>query len=286
MFVKANARRYLKPLLKELSDWRDTTRVHAANLLKTTIVFLEEHITVHLHKLVGTLCRCAKGLSEEWSKEVTGLVARFVPTDSLIDLVLPIVREDPDGAKGVSISGPGSRGRSLIVLCEILKVIKRARLETHAREIGMALGNIEKANTRDPVERRSLLLCMTEYGKMFCGHASFMNGSTGRLVTLNNTVQTMMQCVDISAKLLAHDIKLGTVGAKEAALLCDSAKQALSAVLIDPALKRQQEESKKTGEGSQEDRNIVSSVLGSVKVDERTVDLDSDGEGMEDFDVE
>ena len=69
-------------------------------------------------------------------------------------------------------------------------------------------------------------------------------------------------------------------------LLCDSAKQALSAVLIDPALKRQQEESKKTGEGSQEDRNIVSSVLGSVKVDERTVDLDSDGEGMEDFDVE
>ena len=67
---------------------KERTRIHAANLLKTTIVYLEEHITVNLHKVVGTLCRCAKGLSEEWSKEVTGLVARFVPTDSLIKLVL------------------------------------------------------------------------------------------------------------------------------------------------------------------------------------------------------
>ena len=95
-----SARRFLKPLLAELSDWRDATRIHAANLLRSCIVYLEEHITIHLHKLVGTLCRCAKGMSEEWSKECTGLVARFVPTDSLVDLVLPIVREDPDGAKG------------------------------------------------------------------------------------------------------------------------------------------------------------------------------------------
>jgi hypothetical protein len=123
MFVKASARRFLKPLLAELTDWRDATRVHAANLLRSCIVYLEEHITIHLHKLVGTLCRCAKGMSEEWSKECTGLVARFVPTDSLIDLVLPIVREDPDGAKGVRVSGAGSRGRALIVLSQIIKGI-------------------------------------------------------------------------------------------------------------------------------------------------------------------
>ena len=297
MFVKANARRFLKPLLEELSDWRDTTRVHAANLLRTTIVYLEEHITVHLHKLVGTLCRCAQGMSEEWSKEVTGLVARFVPTDSLINLVLPIVREDPDGAKGVRVSGPRSRGRAMVVLSEILRVTKRSRIEIHASEIGVALGDLDKAGTRDPIERKALLSCMMEYGILFRGHKSFMNDATGRLVTLKNVVNTMMECVTIASNLLEIDIKLGTVGAEEASVLCGSAMDALDAILIDPALKKkmllqlqQREEGGEEDEGASkkmgEEEEDVNVMLGKVKIENRTMDVDSDGEGMEDFDVE
>merc|ERR1711865_689726 len=130
----------------------------------------------------------------------------------------------------------------------------------------------------DSTERKSLLLCMTEYGKMFKGHSSFMNGDTGRLVTLDGAVKSMTDCVEISTKLLKNDIEVGTVGAEEAALLCDGAMEALSAVLIDPALKKIRDEEK--------ENKIVSSSLGSVKVEKKTMDLDSDGEGMEDFDIE
>ena len=124
---------------------------------------------------------------------------------------------------------------------------------------------------------------MTEYGKMFKGHSSFMNGDTGRLVTLDGAVKSMMDCVEISTKLLKNDIEVGTVGAEEAALLCDGAMEALSAVLIDPALKKIRDEQKNTTE---KENKIVSSSLGSVKVEKKTMDLDSDGEGMEDFDIE
>ena len=135
-----------------------------------------------------------------------------------------------------------------------------------------------------------------EYGILFRGHKSFMNDATGRLVTLKNVVNTMMECDTIASNLLEIDIKLGTVGAEEASVLCASAMDALDAILIDPALKKkmllqQQREdggeedegaSKKMGE-EEEDVNVM---LGKVKIENRTMDVDSDGEGMEDFDVE
>jgi hypothetical protein len=218
-------------------------------------------------------------MSEAWSKECTGLVARFVPTDSLIQLVLPIVREDPDGAKGVRVSGPGSRGRALIVLSEIINVTKRSRIQPHAREIGLALGDIEKAYTRDSVERRSLLECMLAYGNMFEGHCSFMNDSTGRLVTLTNVVRGMLDCVEISSKLLENDAKVGTVGAEEASGMCEGVMKSLKAVIME-----EEEEMKVENE---EENDIRSTTIGgSVKVAKKTTDLDSDGDGMEDFDVE
>lgn len=201
---------------------------------------------------------------------------------------------------GVRVSGPGSRGRALIVLSEILKVTKRSRMETHARSIGLALGDVDKANTRDPTERRSLLLCMLAYSELFRGHSSFMNG--GRLVNLKHVVDAMMECVTISLQLLVLDIKVGTVGAEETGGLCAGVMESLEAVVLDPALKNKMEslenlESRERGgptkEGHKEDGDdgsssaiASSSVGGSVTVDCKTMDLDSDGEGMEDFDVE
>ena len=177
----------------------------------------------------------------------------------------------------------------MIVLAEILRVTKRSRLETHAREVGVALGDLDKAGTRDPIERKALLSCMLEYGKVFRGHSSFMNDATGRLVTLENVVGTMMESVTIASNLLDTDIQLGTVGAEEASALCGSTMDALDAILIDPALKNKMQlaaeggGSKKMGEEEVED---ASTMLGKVKIENRTVDVDSDGEGMEDFDVE
>ena len=173
-------------------------------------------------------------------------------------------------------------------------VTKRSRIEAHARDIGMALGDVDKAGTRDSVERRSLLICMLEYGTMFEGRSSFMNHSTGRLVTLNNVVEQMMACVEISSKLLEQDVQVGTVGAEEAAGMCGSVMKRLKAIVVNPNLVLADQSNGGGGGGggsgsgsAKATQEIVSSnVGGSVKVEHKTVDLDSDGEGMEDFDVE
>jgi hypothetical protein len=172
-------------------------------------------------------------------------------------------------------------------------VTKRSRIEAHARDIGMALGDVDKAGPRDSVERRSLLICMLEYGTMFEGRSSFMNHSTGRLVTLNNVVEQMMACVEISSKLLEQDVQVGTVGAEEAAGMCGSVMKRLKAIVMNPNLVLADQSNGGGGGGgsgsgsAKATQEIVSSnVGGSVKVEHKTVDLDSDGEGMEDFDVE
>ena len=58
LFVRANCRRFIPPLLKEMQDWRHANRHSAAALLRTLMVYLEEHMTqyvsthpyIHTHK--------------------------------------------------------------------------------------------------------------------------------------------------------------------------------------------------------------------------------------------
>ena len=38
LFVRSNCRRFLQPLMRELGDWKDQTRVHAARLLRVCLV--------------------------------------------------------------------------------------------------------------------------------------------------------------------------------------------------------------------------------------------------------
>lgn len=47
----------LQPLLVELSDWMSRTRLQSAKLLRTLIVYCEEHLTVETHKLIPYLQR-------------------------------------------------------------------------------------------------------------------------------------------------------------------------------------------------------------------------------------
>ena len=191
-------------------------------LLRTLIVYLEEHITVHLHKLVGTLCRCANGLSAEWSRECTALVCKFVPVDSFVALVLPIVNMDVDGAKGLRLGGCGgnTRARALVVLSEIVRGVKRQRLAPHAADIAACLGgDLDAAETRDALERSEYLKCARAFGDKFQGKAEFVNDKTGRLVSLRTGVGKLLECVERARMLGVKDAEVGTVGAAAAAEL-------------------------------------------------------------------
>jgi hypothetical protein len=308
MFVRAHARRFIKPLLEELSDWRSETRVHAALLLRTLIVYLEEHVTVHLHKLVGTLCRCANGLSAEWSRECTALVCKFVPVDSFVALVLPIVNMDVDGAKGLRLGdcGGNTRARALVVLGEIVRGVKRKRLAPHAADIAACLGgDLDAAETRDASERREYLHCARAFGDKFQGKAEFVNDKTGRLVSLRTGVGRLLECVERARVLGLKDAEVGTVGAAAAAVLAEQAKEALLGVLMDPALRRKMEAEKagllaaarRRGGGEQQQqqqqeeeeaggkKTNLDDAGGELSVGKRTVDLDSDGDG-EEFEVD
>ena len=275
-----------------LSDWRSETRVHAAMLLRTLIVYLEEHITVHLHKLVGTLCRCANGLSAEWSRECTALVCKFVPVDSFVALVLPIVNMDVDGAKGLRLGGCGgnTRARALVVLSEIVRGVKRQRLAPHAADIAACLGgDLDAAETRDALERSEYLKCARAFGDKFQGKAEFVNDKTGRLVSLRTGVGKLLECVERARMLGVKDAEVGTVGAAAAAELAEQAREALLGVLMDPALRRKMEAEKKGLFGAEEQgagkKSSLDDAGESVRVGKRTVDLDSDGDG-EEFEVD
>ncbi|GLE04788.1 hypothetical protein PINS_up013767 [Pythium insidiosum] len=57
LFVRSRTRRFLTPVLRELGNWQSPTRAHAVRLLKTVLVYSEEHVTVDAHALIDTLLR-------------------------------------------------------------------------------------------------------------------------------------------------------------------------------------------------------------------------------------
>ena len=184
-----------------------------------------------MHKLVGTLCRSAKGLSEEWARECTRLVAQFVPIETFVGLVLPVIRND---AEGGAIRA-GSRSRSFVVITEMLNVTSRARLEPHAYDIAQALADRDEATTRDAFERLNYLRALDAFGRAFFGHANFM-GAKGRLVSLGPIVAEMMSCAEIAQDAAQMDMQLGTEGADAAFAASHRALDSLHAIVVDPSL--------------------------------------------------
>ncbi|CAM9216522.1 unnamed protein product, partial [Choristocarpus tenellus] len=57
LYVRGNTRRFIQPLLTELSNWISRTRLQSAMLFRTLIVYCEEHLTVEMHKMIPQLQR-------------------------------------------------------------------------------------------------------------------------------------------------------------------------------------------------------------------------------------
>ena len=65
LYVKGCVRRFMKPLVAELTNWRSEARHASAVLFRTCIVFTEESLTQELHLLAPELCRAFKCFAAE-----------------------------------------------------------------------------------------------------------------------------------------------------------------------------------------------------------------------------
>lgn len=144
LYVRGCTRRFLKPLLNELTDWKGKTKLSSARLLRTVIVYTEEALTQDLNVLVPELCHAFKSLQSPDDDEVfqvlcqcCELLGRFIAPDSYVPFLLPRLK----GELAVLPGGTDGGGRALVLL--LTKLFMRGsspkELVKHAEELAAAL---------------------------------------------------------------------------------------------------------------------------------------------------
>jgi len=143
LYVRGCTRRFMKPLLNELTDWKSKTKLSSARLLRTVIVYSEEALTQDINVLVPELCTAFKSLdsgeSEVFSvlSECCELLGRFIAPDSYVPFLLPRLR----GELAVLPTGIDASGRALVLLLGKLFIRGSSpkELVKHAEQLAEAL---------------------------------------------------------------------------------------------------------------------------------------------------
>jgi len=175
LYVRKHCKRFLGTVLRELNDWRSTTKAHASGLLKTMLIYLEEHVTMELHELIDALVRYV--LDETIGGricEIAELVGRYVPPRAYLELVLPHI----EGGDGSMTLTSGDKWNStipfLLVLSSMLDGTKPSETVKYMTRIQAALmhSTLLRAGQERPQMREALLRCMKVLSKFFHGENS------------------------------------------------------------------------------------------------------------------
>jgi hypothetical protein len=75
LYVRGCTRRFLKPLLAELTNWNHKSRLASAKLLRTVVVYCEESLTEQLHTMVPDLAHAFKVNDRKMLVGLCGLMA-------------------------------------------------------------------------------------------------------------------------------------------------------------------------------------------------------------------
>lgn len=145
LYVRGCTRRFLKPLLNELTDWKGKTKLSSARLLRTVIVYSEEALTQDLNVLVPELCAAFKVIEgNKDDKDVylilcqcCELLGRFIAPDSYVPFLLPRLK----GELAVLPGGIDGTGRALVLLLAkwFMRGSSPKELVKHAEELSGAL---------------------------------------------------------------------------------------------------------------------------------------------------
>ncbi|CAM9154418.1 unnamed protein product, partial [Pylaiella littoralis] len=172
LYVRSNSRRFLLPLLVEMSNWISNTRLQSALLFRTLVVYCEEHLTVETHKLVPHLQRAlhlaisAKDkILEDTLLECCELVGRFVVPESYLPHILSRIKEEPE------IHATGHRATLLTILWKLMEG---------------SLPNILLAYTPDIID------AVTAQGKDIMGEATSVRHATVKVLFV--TAKSMERC--------------------------------------------------------------------------------------------
>lgn len=118
LFVRNHMRRFLKPLMMELTNWVSHTRVRSALLLRTIIVFCEESLTMEANHMIVSLQKALTLAIREKDEPLqtlllqsAELVGRYVPPEAYLPVLLPRLR----GEAEVSPTGTDSNTRSTVL---------------------------------------------------------------------------------------------------------------------------------------------------------------------------
>jgi hypothetical protein len=239
LFVRGHCRRFLKPLMRELGDWKDETRVHAARLLRVCIVYMEEHITGQLHEIVGCFCRSALyehgKASQSWMPECVGIVASFVDPKPFLALLLPLVGGEVGGASSARVPLRSSRSQALAVLRPLIKALNVKRLLPHGKQIAEALSDSSLATSREVGERKrhfSAIRTLSEklvddIQKASAAHFQ----STGRFISIEQPLRRLHEAMGDMLALAEEDASNNVVGGDELLKEATMAKDSLDTLV-------------------------------------------------------
>jgi len=132
LFVRANARRFVKPLLEELTSWISKIRVQSGFLLRTLLVFMEDQLTMEINYFLPSLFKAvqvANSTSDREEAPVKGLLmecaeltGRFLLPDSYVPVTLLRAMGDQ------TVHSSGASGPSRIAALQCLAAMIQGSL--------------------------------------------------------------------------------------------------------------------------------------------------------------
>jgi hypothetical protein len=135
--------RLLPAIVREMSDWKGPVKIHAVQLLRTLLVFGEDHIASELHQLVKAfeyMCIREEKLPKE-AEECMLLIGRYGVLGSMVPLVLRHIGDHIEDAR--------MRSGSLVLLGRILRGASPAKLHTVLPNLVENLGDANLLQTHD-----------------------------------------------------------------------------------------------------------------------------------------
>ncbi|CAM9297184.1 unnamed protein product [Ectocarpus sp. 12 AP-2014] len=196
LYVRGNTRRFLMPLLAEMSNWISKTRLQSALLFRTLVVYCEEHLTVETHKLIPHLQRALHlatnekdHLLEKIILDCCELVGRYVVPESYLPHVLSRIKEEPE------VDPTGSRATLLSILWKLMEGALAKVVVPHTVDIVDAVTARYEDIAGEPVRVRGATIkvlsvaasAMAGLGRQVVEGATF--ATTGRLSSTGRPIK-------------------------------------------------------------------------------------------------
>ncbi|CAM9489910.1 unnamed protein product, partial [Scytosiphon promiscuus] len=226
LYVRSNTRRFLTPLLAEMSNWISKTRLQSALLFRTLVVYCEEHLTVETHKLIPHLERAIQLAISEKDEALQSvlldcceLVGRYVVPESYLPHMLSRIKEEPE----VNPTGNRQVATLLMILWKLMEGSLPEVIVPHGAEIIDVVTALSDDIASEATPTRSATIkvlsrvanSIKECGLQAIEERTF--ASTGRLSSMKRhitaAIKFLLACRRVDGSSIEVDIALNSLAA-------------------------------------------------------------------------